>query len=211
MRRRKASARCSLVTRGETGPPPKGWSPNKDNPPGATPCRPKEKAPFKRTLGMRPRRASACAKSLRRKPPASVNRHLSRTSTPANNASTSTDTIGEAIAMSSARCGIRPVRHLRRSHSGPTDFVLRAGNFLNTLPGGDIERLRSGLRFVFGDDAVHFVHVGGRGIVFEKRGIALRRKRQNFGIHIWSPVGLTFGFRGREAGGFGSLGAIMHP
>jgi len=72
------------------------------------------------------------------------------------------------------------------------DFVLCSGNFLDAFPGGDVERLRTSLRFVFRDDPVDFVHVGGRGIIFEKGGVALGRKRHDLGIHIWSPAGLTF-------------------
>src|SRR5437763_12633673 len=83
------------------------------------------------------------------------------------------------------------------------NFVLRAGDFLDAFSSSDVERLRSGLCFVFRDDPVDFVHVGGRGVVFENGGIALGRKRHDFGIHIWSPVDLHFGFLwGRKPAGW---------
>src|SRR5690348_4132133 len=82
-------------------------------------------------------------------------------------------------------------------------FVLFAGDFLDALSGSNIERLSSGLCFVFRDDPVHFVHVGGRGIVLENGGIALRRKRQNLGFHIWPPAGLTLASLGEKPAGFG--------
>src|SRR5689334_13984812 len=204
MRRRKASARCSFVTRGETGPPPKALPPNRDNPPGLKTFTPEAKTSIirMRPRGIRP----SCAKFLRRKP-ARVN----STMTPANRASTSTDTIAESMAMSPAGCGLPPLWYSRyftrrradchipaalclttRDGMNHQDFVLCSGNFLDAFPGGDVERLRTSLRFVFRDDPVDFVHVGGRGIIFEKGGVALGRKRHDLGIHIWSPAGLTF-------------------
>src|SRR5579859_2041792 len=180
---------------------------------------------------MRPCGVPGCTKSLRREP-ARVSLHLSRAMTPTSRATIRTETIAEAMAIIPARCRLRQPRHAcqsTRSRAGDDHipavyspslaardgmnhqhFVLRARDFLDAFSGSDVEGLRSGLCFVLRDDAVHFIHVGGRGIVLENGGITLGRKRYDFGIHIRSPVGLTFGFRGIEAGGLG-LNAILHP
>src|SRR5215469_9723346 len=54
------------------------------------------------------------------------------------------------------------------------DFVLLTGDFLNAFTRGHVKRLRAGLGLIFRDHPVHFVHVGGGRIVFEKCGIAAR-------------------------------------
>jgi hypothetical protein len=53
------------------------------------------------------------------------------------------------------------------------DFVLVARDFLDAFTGGHIKRLRTGSGFILGKHSIHFVHVGGSRIVFEKRHIAM--------------------------------------
>jgi len=53
------------------------------------------------------------------------------------------------------------------------NFVLLARDFLDAFAGCHVKRLRAGLGFILGNHSVHFIHVGGCGIVFEKRGIAV--------------------------------------
>jgi hypothetical protein len=53
------------------------------------------------------------------------------------------------------------------------DFVLPARDFLNAFTGRHIERLRTGLGFIFGNYPVHLFHIGGGRIVFEQCGIAV--------------------------------------
>jgi len=68
------------------------------------------------------------------------------------------------------------------------DFALFVRNFLDAFARCHVKRLCSGPRFVFRNQLVHFVHVSGCRIVFEKRGITARGKRNNLGINIQSPV-----------------------
>src|SRR6266403_6396771 len=53
------------------------------------------------------------------------------------------------------------------------DFALFARNFLNAFTCRHVEWLRAGLGFIFGNNPVYFVHVGGGRIVFEKCRIAV--------------------------------------
>src|SRR5713226_972396 len=54
------------------------------------------------------------------------------------------------------------------------DFVLLARDFLEAFTGRHVKWLRAGLGFILGNHFVHFFHVGGCRIVFEKRCIAAR-------------------------------------
>src|SRR5713226_1985276 len=54
------------------------------------------------------------------------------------------------------------------------DFVLLARDLLEAFTGRHVKWLRAGLGFVLGNQFVHFFHVGGCRIVFEKCGIAVR-------------------------------------
>src|SRR6266702_8188007 len=82
------------------------------------------------------------------------------------------------------------------------NFVLLARDFLEAFTGRHVKRLCAGLGFILGNQFVHFFHVGGCRIVFEKCCIAVRRKCQNFGFHIWSPAGRPFAvFCGTAASG----------
>ncbi len=54
------------------------------------------------------------------------------------------------------------------------DFVLLARDLLEAFTGRHVKRLRAGLGFIFGNQFVHFFHVGSCRIVFEKRCIAVR-------------------------------------
>src|SRR5229473_363203 len=54
------------------------------------------------------------------------------------------------------------------------NFVLLARDFLEAFTGRHVKWLRAGLRFIFGNHLVHFFHVNGCRIVFEKRSIAVR-------------------------------------
>src|SRR5713101_7966533 len=53
------------------------------------------------------------------------------------------------------------------------DLVLLARDFLEAFTGRYIKWLRAGLGFIFGNHFVHFFHVSGCRIVFEKRCIAV--------------------------------------
>jgi hypothetical protein len=53
------------------------------------------------------------------------------------------------------------------------DFVLPARDFLDAFTGRHVEWLGTGLRFIFGNYPVHFLHVSGGRIVFEKCGITV--------------------------------------
>src|SRR6266704_6499190 len=54
------------------------------------------------------------------------------------------------------------------------DFILLARDSLEAFTGRHIKWLRAGLGFILGNQFVHFVHVGGCRIIFEKSCIAAR-------------------------------------
>src|SRR6266516_37529 len=54
------------------------------------------------------------------------------------------------------------------------DFILLARDFLEAFTGRHVKWLRAGLGFILGNQFVHFFHVGGCRIVFEKSCIAAR-------------------------------------
>src|SRR5436309_4161031 len=90
------------------------------------------------------------------------------------------------------------------------NFVLLARDFLEAFTGRHVKRLCAGLGFIIGNQFVHFFHVRGCRIVFEKRRIAVRCKCQNLGFHVWSPVGRSFSVScGKAVGRFGSLRVIL--
>src|SRR5712664_842425 len=53
------------------------------------------------------------------------------------------------------------------------DLVLLARDFLEAFTGRHVKWLRAGLGFILGNHFVHFFHVGGCRIVFEKRCITV--------------------------------------
>jgi hypothetical protein len=54
------------------------------------------------------------------------------------------------------------------------DFFLLARNFIEPFTGSHVKRLRTSFSFVFGNDAVHLLHVSGCRIIFEKGCITNR-------------------------------------